>query len=126
MPETCVLLSMRLTAIYALRFFFLKASPTSQIFTLSLHDALPISSTSPSASTVNVPTTADLKVATVCAGTALGVTRSEEHTSELQSHHDLVCRLLHEQNNRYTTRRSPTYSASAMNSAPPSISSPHA
>ena len=22
--------------------------------------------------------------------------RSEEHTSELQSHHDLVCRLLHE------------------------------
>src|SRR5437667_3990392 len=26
--------------------------------------------------------------------TASGATRSEEHTSELQSHHDLVCRLL--------------------------------
>src|SRR5437773_9268457 len=25
--------------------------------------------------------------------------RSEEHTSELQSHHDLVCRLLHEKKN---------------------------
>src|SRR5437773_898872 len=28
--------------------------------------------------------------------------RSEEHTSELQSHHDLVCRLLLEKKNRYT------------------------
>src|SRR5437667_3453174 len=31
--------------------------------------------------------------ATVCVGT-WPPTRSEEHTSELQSHHDLVCRLL--------------------------------
>src|SRR5437773_8326165 len=29
------------------------------------------------------------------------VARSEEHTSELQSHHDLVCRLLLEKKNRY-------------------------
>src|SRR5437667_7141489 len=28
--------------------------------------------------------------------------RSEEHTSELQSHHDLVCRLLHEKKNTDT------------------------
>src|SRR5437773_4889959 len=41
-------------------------------------------------------------------GTALWVmadTRSEEHTSELQSHHDLVCRLLLEKKknkNRHT------------------------
>ena len=28
-----------------------------------------------------------------------GVSRSEEHTSELQSHHDLVCRLLLEKKN---------------------------
>src|SRR5437773_8492095 len=33
----------------------------------------------------------------------LGGIRSEEHTSELQSHHDLVCRLLIEKN---TDRRS--------------------
>src|SRR3970282_2437066 len=30
--------------------------------------------------------------------------RSEEHTSELQSHHDLVCRLLLEKKKSYTTR----------------------
>src|SRR5437667_7272966 len=32
--------------------------------------------------------------------------RSEEHTSELQSHHDLVCRLLLEKKNTKTTRDS--------------------
>src|SRR5437773_7717242 len=31
--------------------------------------------------------------------------RSEEHTSELQSHHDLVCRLLLEKKNRHMTWR---------------------
>src|SRR6201989_3200605 len=31
--------------------------------------------------------------------------RSEEHTSELQSHHDLVCRLLLEKNKAYAERR---------------------
>ena len=30
--------------------------------------------------------------------------RSEEHTSELQSHHDLVCRLLLEKHNNYSTQ----------------------
>src|SRR5437773_8447387 len=32
--------------------------------------------------------------------------RSEEHTSELQSHHDLVCRLLLEKKNKTTTSQS--------------------
>src|SRR6266540_3961209 len=36
--------------------------------------------------------------------------RSEEHTSELQSHHDLVCRLLLEQKKRATRRRPRTTS----------------
>src|SRR5437667_7168144 len=31
--------------------------------------------------------------------------RSEEHTSELQSHHDLVCRLLLEKKKKYNTER---------------------
>src|SRR3970282_2748755 len=31
------------------------------------------------------------------------VARSEEHTSELQSHHDLVCRLLLEKKNTYVS-----------------------
>src|SRR5438034_8532678 len=44
------------------------------------------------------------------AGTARWVDRSEEHTSELQSHSDLVCRLLLEKkkNIRKGTRRLPT------------------
>src|SRR5437667_1629205 len=33
-----------------------------------------------------------------------GAVRSEEHTSELQSHHDLVCRLLLEKKNTVPTR----------------------
>src|SRR5437667_3490033 len=35
----------------------------------------------------------------------LGVVRSEEHTSEIQSHHDLVCRLLLEKKKNRRTRR---------------------
>src|SRR5437588_5411842 len=34
-----------------------------------------------------------------------GYARSEEHTSELQSHSDLVCRLLLEKKNKYSTTR---------------------
>src|SRR5437667_4530617 len=37
------------------------------------------------------------------AGAWTGYTRSEEHTSELQSHHDLVCRLLLEKKKRRTS-----------------------
>src|SRR5260221_5152558 len=36
---------------------------------------------------------------------AIRLSRSEEHTSELQSHSDLVCRLLLEQKNRYPSTR---------------------
>src|SRR5437667_2158140 len=36
-------------------------------------------------------------------GAAVTWLRSEEHTSELQSHHDLVCRLLLEKKNNSTT-----------------------
>src|SRR5277367_3777337 len=39
------------------------------------------------------------------------VARSEEHTSELQSHHDLVCRLLLEKKNTCMTRTAPSTSA---------------
>src|SRR5437667_2598340 len=37
-----------------------------------------------------------------------GATRSEEHTSELQSHHDLVCRLLLEKKKQNRLVRLPT------------------
>src|SRR5437667_4392277 len=40
------------------------------------------------------------------AGREVGVIRSEEHTSELQSHHDLVCRLLLEKKKKQKLTRS--------------------
>src|SRR5438874_8100357 len=80
--------------------FFFGDPAASEFYTLSLHDALPISTTCP-----------------ICARASSGVapraissparrlrplgwkhvtirSRSEEHTSELQSRRDLVCRLL--------------------------------
>src|SRR5436190_21947682 len=61
------------------------------IYTLSLHDALPISQDARQVA-------AHLMLVRHQAGGRLGeaasMRRSEEHTSELQSHSDLVCRLL--------------------------------
>src|SRR3989475_3676056 len=86
-------------------FFFFNDTAPTEIYTLSLHDALPISSTA-----------ATTDVQTVIRGRALEIVddrgrvraslsvlpedpkhmwkRSEEHTSELQSQSNLVCRLL--------------------------------
>src|SRR5207249_9131257 len=65
---------------------------TTEIYTLSLHDALPISRRAPTLALarqgvqdVDCP--------------AHDVLRSEEHTSELQSRFELVCRLLLEKKN---------------------------
>src|SRR6266487_6785377 len=72
-------------------FFFFNATATPEIYTLSLHDALPISAAI--ASGEPVPTSADHAAVTMRL-------RSEEHTSELQSPVHLVCRLLLEKKNR--------------------------
>src|SRR5215204_5334826 len=72
-------------ALRAFGFFFFNDTATTEIYTLSLHDALPISS-SPASATTTSPFRASCCLRTT--------TRSEEHTSELQSHSDLVCRLL--------------------------------
>src|SRR5215471_21369173 len=64
-------------------FFFFNDTATTEIYTLSLHDALPIYH--PHALLDAVPQEQ------VQLG---GGDRSEEHTSELQSRRDLVCRLL--------------------------------
>src|SRR5476649_3109113 len=64
-------------------FFFFNDTATTEIYTLSLHDALPISRA--------VPDRPGRRTAP-CPRALLR--RSEEHTSELQSHSDLVCRLL--------------------------------
>src|SRR5437667_6554412 len=43
------------------------------------------------------------------------VSRSEEHTSELQSHHDLVCRLLLEKKKKQEKKNTHTKSPQNMN-----------
>src|SRR5436305_10716163 len=71
---------------FFLFFFFFNDTATTDIYTLSLHDALPISFEPRRA-------VADLQHRNALAGQAHQV-RSEEHTSELQSRPHLVCRLL--------------------------------
>src|SRR5438874_7248339 len=66
--------------------FFFNDPATTEIYTLSLHDALPISII---AGLRRINKTEILQYN----GTFLSL-RSEEHTSELQSRRDLVCRLL--------------------------------
>src|SRR6266576_7283336 len=69
-------------------FFFFNDTATTEIYTLSLHDALPISTTGTPSKTSSVS-----MGSRVVPGVGL-TSRSEEHTSELQSSRDLVCRLL--------------------------------
>src|SRR3712207_8280000 len=81
-------------------FFFFNDTATTEIYTLSLHDALPISTVTGllgsvicliklllTANAFELPIKAN-KIVTIIR------IRSEEHTSELQSRQYLVCRLL--------------------------------
>src|SRR5439155_22808853 len=78
-------------------FFFFNDTPTTEIYTLSLHDALPIWRRSrPRAPRAACrPKAARFPAGSRSRGDARSATaRSEEHTSELQSRGHLVCRLL--------------------------------
>src|SRR5437588_3562587 len=78
-------------------FFFCNDTATTEIYTLSLHDALPISDVCVSRAGENPrPFRVSHRSANDVQLHALRrlPLRSEEHTSELQSHSDLVCRLL--------------------------------
>src|SRR2546428_1940173 len=66
------------------QFFFFNDTATTEIYTLSLHDALPIYDDE----------SAGARRAADSRAQSCGHSRSEEHTSELQSRSDLVCRLL--------------------------------
>src|SRR5947209_11279647 len=68
---------------------FVDETATAEIYTLSLHDALPISKRHSGWAMTRMPGCSWRTRATCC-----GVKRSEEHTSELQSRQYLVCRLL--------------------------------
>src|SRR6267143_511676 len=71
-------------------YFFFNDTPTTEIYTLSLHDALPISRPRVSCRGSSAASAAGFRPRP--APPARG--RSEEHTSELQSQFHLVCRLL--------------------------------
>src|SRR5438105_9870692 len=81
--------------------FFFTRTATTAIYTLSLHDALPISVSALALVWMNHPD-ALVELGDLLAdrelparmGAAKALARSEEHTSELQSRVDLVCRLL--------------------------------
>src|SRR5688572_33237698 len=82
--------------------FFFNDTPTPEIYTLSLHDALPISVTDARVRAARwVCSTRDRATCRWVAATLVSrsatpptAVRSEEHTSELQSQSNLVCRLL--------------------------------
>src|SRR3712207_7161231 len=104
-----------------LLFFFFNDTATTEIYTLSLHDALPILHAAPPRRDAEPRGRAvdqrAVLVRDVRRGRGLrpdplrlhardGVQRSEEHTSELQSRQYLVCRLLLEKKKkRARTRR---------------------
>src|SRR5689334_23971004 len=66
------------------KFFFFNDTATTEIYTLSLHDALPISGGGTGSGKGGKGKQDEMP----------GLHRSEEHTSELQSQFHLVCRLL--------------------------------
>src|SRR3712207_8485556 len=81
--------------------FFFNDTATTEIYTLSLHDALPIYAVAPGF--IETAMTDAMPMATREAGRRMNSVvqgglpvdvRSEEHTSELQSRQYLVCRLL--------------------------------
>src|SRR5205085_12033914 len=91
--------------------FFFNDPPTTEIYTLSLHDALPIYVAHGVAVAIGGPVRGERELRPVGRDRRLGVVpvtvgelpriagqrhepRSEEHTSELQSQSNLVCRLL--------------------------------
>src|SRR3712207_7235578 len=92
----------------SLFFFFFNDTATTEIYTLSLHDALPISAHR-AALDAHAPTGEDA-VGFDEGVRATGVRpdarrrRSEEHTSELQSRQYLVCRLLLEKKKKNQKR----------------------
>src|SRR5436190_11550955 len=95
-------------------FCFSDTAPT-EIYTLSLHDALPISMRRGEGRAARRSAERAQQRGSAGGGEHDDEERSEEHTSELQSHSDLVCRLLLEKKKtdktRFTTHR-PTASYS--------------
>src|SRR6266481_9569678 len=110
----CVTLSCILLSSF---FFFFNDTPTPKIYTLSLHDALPIS-VRPEQRARCRAASGDARLA------ACPVPRSEEHTSELQSQFHLVCRHLLEKKNEIHLVKSVSLPASVHMYSDHLLSSP--
>src|SRR2546426_7230517 len=84
-------------------FFFFNDTATTEIYTLSLHDALPICPATGSAATMPASRSSSWSRYTRRRRrySSKGAARSEEHTSELQSPCNLVCRLLLEKKKKH-------------------------
>src|SRR5690349_22832363 len=85
--------------LHFLSLFFFNDTATTEIYTLSLHDALPICATGQPITTYSShfgkPREGqEMHIVLVDNKRSERLSRSEEHTSELQSRRDLVCRLL--------------------------------
>src|SRR3989442_5892956 len=85
-------------------FFFFNDTATTEIYTLSLHDALPICR--PGLVIETLVETAR-RLVSVTVDPDPDPDRSEEHTSELQSRPHLVCRLLLEKKKIHALRHRP-------------------
>src|SRR2546429_9736447 len=93
--------SQTMSPFFKLFFFFFNDTATTEIYTLSLHDALPIYPQSfRNGSPAQGP---DLSGTGSARHPGVRPRRSEEHTSELQSRLHLVCRLLLEKKKNYNT-----------------------
>src|SRR5256886_11915600 len=93
-------------------FFFFNDTATTEIYTLSLHDALPIYARAIRPNTrllyIESPTNPLVRVVDL-------KKRSEEHTSELQSQSNLVCRLLLEKKKQHQHETKPPSQQYARN-----------
>src|SRR5256885_11820677 len=103
----CILYDWSVRLILSFFFFFFNDTATTEIYTLSLHDALPIYvKHALSASEYNT------RRAECESGVGL-LKRSEEHTSELQSPCNLVCRLLLEKKKKNDSQTTPALATDA-------------
>src|SRR5436305_5474230 len=86
--------------LFTLFFFFFNDTATTEIYTLSLHDALTIYAVAGGGLAHRQVQQLLIRVV-IREPEAAGPDRSEEHTSELQSRPHLVCRLLLEKKKTY-------------------------
>src|SRR2546429_5981282 len=112
----CIFVFKIITHTHIIFFFFFNDTATTEIYTLSLHDALPISNVRSAGKLRGVCQLLRWWKFSRTQPIPLQTFRSEEHTSELQSRLHLVCRLLLEKKkknitNKFTQRQRQSYHA---------------